>query len=50
MYLQVVGSIIIIILYSSFLRKGKELKALRYASAAAIRNGSLPYVTATYLT
>ena len=38
------------------MRKGEELKALRHASAAATRNGnlpsrdgSLPYVTATYL-
>jgi hypothetical protein len=38
------------------MRKGKELKAPRHASAAAIRNsnllsrdGSLPYVTATCL-
>jgi hypothetical protein len=38
------------------IREGKELKAPRYASAAATRNGnlplrdgSLPYLTATYL-
>ena len=31
------------------MRKGKELKAPRHASAAATRDGSLPYVTATCL-
>jgi rhodanese-related sulfurtransferase len=38
------------------IREGEELKAPRHASAAAIRNGnlpsrdgSLPYLTATYL-
>jgi len=39
----------IVILSSSYLRKGEELKAPRYASAAATHNGNLPYVTATYL-
>jgi len=39
----------IVILYSPYLRKGEKLKASRYTSAAAIYNGSLPYITATYL-
>ena len=39
----------IVILYLSSLRKGEEPKAPRYASAAAIRDGNLPYVTATCL-
>jgi len=40
-YLQVVGSMMIIVLCSSFLRKGEELKAPRHASAAATRDGRL---------
>jgi hypothetical protein len=31
------------------MRKGEELKAPRHASAAATRDGSLPYVTANCL-
>jgi hypothetical protein len=31
------------------MRKGEELKAPRHASAAATRDGSLPYLTATCL-
>ena len=31
------------------MRKGEELKAPRYASAAATRDGKLPYVTAICL-
>jgi len=39
----------IIIIYI-LTREGEELKAPCYASAAAIYNGNLPYVTATYYT
>ena len=39
----------IVIIYSFRLRKGKELRAPRHASAAVTRNGNLPYMTATYL-
>ena len=37
-YLQVVGSIIVVKLNDVLTRKGKELKAPHYASAAATRN------------
>jgi len=42
MYLQVIGSIMIVILSFSYLRKGEELRAPRRASAAATRDGNLP--------
>ena len=41
-YLQVIGSMMIVILYLSSLRKGEELRAPRHASAAATRDGNLP--------
>jgi len=46
-YLQVIGSMMVV-LYSSCLRKGEELRAPRHASAAATRDGNLPVFPTVY--
>ena len=35
--------------YWEYGERGKELKIPHYANAAAVRDGNLPYVKATYL-
>jgi len=47
-YLQVIGSIIIVIVYI-LMGEGEEPKAPRHASAAATRDGNIPYIVTTYL-